>query len=159
LSAPGRYMFYINLMLVFVYIKYTGNKINYHLRVFILVNLFQLETISSHKFPSPPQFLLQNFVTKFFQLIYYYYYYYCCCCYYYFCRGYAAPCWALVSVSVSQPFTQWVGLLGWGISPSQGSYLYTKQHKHRVNTHRHSFFKWDLNPRPLCLSGRIQFVP
>jgi hypothetical protein len=33
-------------------------------------------------------------------------------------------------------FTQTVGLLGRGISPSQGLYLYTGQHKHR-KTHKH----------------------
>jgi hypothetical protein len=31
-------------------------------------------------------------------------------------------------------YTQSVGLLGWGISPSQGRYLHTEQHKHRINT-------------------------
>jgi hypothetical protein len=30
-----------------------------------------------------------------------------------------------------------VGLLGWGISPSQGSYLHTDQHKHRINAYKH----------------------
>jgi hypothetical protein len=30
-------------------------------------------------------------------------------------------------------FTQTVGLHGWVISPSQGSYLHTGQHKHRLN--------------------------
>jgi hypothetical protein len=32
-------------------------------------------------------------------------------------------------------FTQTVGLLGRVISPSQGRYLHTGQHKHRVNAH------------------------
>jgi hypothetical protein len=32
--------------------------------------------------------------------------------------------------------TQSVGLLGWGISPSQGRYLHTGRHKHRINAHR-----------------------
>jgi hypothetical protein len=32
-------------------------------------------------------------------------------------------------------FTQTVGLLGWVISPSQGRYLHTEQHKHRINAH------------------------
>jgi hypothetical protein len=32
-------------------------------------------------------------------------------------------------------FTQSVGLLGRGTSPSQGRYLNTGQHKHRINTH------------------------
>jgi hypothetical protein len=32
-------------------------------------------------------------------------------------------------------YTQLVGLLGRGISPSQGRYLHTEQHKHRINAH------------------------
>jgi hypothetical protein len=32
-------------------------------------------------------------------------------------------------------FTQTVGLLGRGISPSQGRYLRTGQHKHKINAH------------------------
>jgi hypothetical protein len=32
-------------------------------------------------------------------------------------------------------FAQTVGLLGQVISPSQGLYLHTGQHKHRINTH------------------------
>jgi hypothetical protein len=32
-------------------------------------------------------------------------------------------------------FTQTVGLLGRVISPSQGSYLHTGQHRHRINAH------------------------
>jgi hypothetical protein len=34
-------------------------------------------------------------------------------------------------------YTQSVGLLGRGISPSQGRYLHTEQHRHRINAHRH----------------------
>jgi hypothetical protein len=33
-------------------------------------------------------------------------------------------------------FTQTVGLLGQVISPSEGRYLHTEQHKHRINAHR-----------------------
>jgi hypothetical protein len=33
------------------------------------------------------------------------------------------------------PCTQSVGVLGQGISPSQGRYLHTEQHKHRINAH------------------------
>jgi hypothetical protein len=29
-----------------------------------------------------------------------------------------------------------VGLLGWGISPSQGCYLHIGKHKHRINAHK-----------------------
>jgi hypothetical protein len=43
--------------------------------------------------------------------------------------------WALAAFSVSRSFTQTVWLLGRGISPSQNLYLYTKQHKHRINAH------------------------
>jgi hypothetical protein len=45
-----------------------------------------------------------------------------------------------------------VGPLGWGISPSQGRYLY----KHRINTDTHPCLEWDSNPRSLRLSGRRQ---
>jgi hypothetical protein len=30
-------------------------------------------------------------------------------------------------------FIQSIELLGWGISQSQGRYLHTEQHKHRIN--------------------------
>jgi hypothetical protein len=40
-------------------------------------------------------------------------------------------------------YTQSVGLLGQGISPSQGRYLHTEQHKHRVNAHIHPCLEWD----------------
>jgi hypothetical protein len=33
------------------------------------------------------------------------------------------------------------------ISPSQGRYLHTGQHKHRINAHGHPCFEWDSNPR------------
>jgi hypothetical protein len=45
--------------------------------------------------------------------------------------------WALASPSVSCCNTQSEILLGRGISPSQGSYLHTGQHKHRINAHKH----------------------
>jgi hypothetical protein len=36
----------------------------------------------------------------------------------------------------------------WGrISPSQGCYLHTEQHKHRINTNRYPCLEWDSNPR------------
>jgi hypothetical protein len=41
-------------------------------------------------------------------------------------------CWALAA-----SYTQSVGLLGRGISQSQGMYLHTEQHKRRINAHRH----------------------
>jgi hypothetical protein len=56
-------------------------------------------------------------------------------------------------------FTQSVGLLGRGISPSQVRYLHTEQRKHRINAHRHPFLKRDSNPRSQCSSGRRKFLP
>jgi hypothetical protein len=47
--------------------------------------------------------------------------------YYYY--GSPALCWALAA------YTQSVGLLGRGISPSQGRYIHIEQQKHRINAH------------------------
>jgi hypothetical protein len=55
-----------------------------------------------------------------------------CDCYYYYC-SFTAFCWALAAFSVSWSYKQSVGLLGRGISPSQGLYLHREQHKHRIN--------------------------
>jgi hypothetical protein len=41
--------------------------------------------------------------------------------------------WPLLRFVIS--FTQTVGLLGRVISPSQGRYQHTRQHKHRINAH------------------------
>jgi hypothetical protein len=49
--------------------------------------------------------------------------------------GPTALCWALAAFSVSWFYTQSVWLLGRGISPAQGHYLQTRQHKHRINAH------------------------
>jgi hypothetical protein len=45
-----------------------------------------------------------------------------------------SPCgpWPLISLLI---YSQLVGLLGRVISPSQGRYLNTGQHKHRINTY------------------------
>jgi hypothetical protein len=56
-------------------------------------------------------------------------------------------------------FTESVGLLGRVISPSQGRYLHTGQHKHRTNGHKHSCLNWDSNPRSQYLSWRRLFMP
>jgi hypothetical protein len=57
-------------------------------------------------------------------------------------------------------FTLSVGHLGRGISPSQGRYLHTGQHKHRIiNTQRHPCLEWDWNPRSQRSSERRQFMP
>jgi hypothetical protein len=53
-------------------------------------------------------------------------------------------------------FTQSVGLLGQVISPSQGLYLHTGQHK---RTHKHPCFGWDSVPRSQRSSERRQFMP
>jgi hypothetical protein len=45
-----------------------------------------------------------------------------------------------------------------GISPSQGRYLHTEQHKHGINAHRHPCLEWDSNVRSQCLSGRRRFM-
>jgi hypothetical protein len=54
--------------------------------------------------------------------------------------GSTALCLTLASFSVSWSYTQSVGLLGRGISPSQGRYLQTQQHKQGINaqTDRHA---------------------
>jgi hypothetical protein len=56
-------------------------------------------------------------------------------------------------------YTQSVRLLRRRISPSQGRYLHTEQHKHRLNEHIHTCLEWDSNPRPQCSSGRRRFMP
>jgi hypothetical protein len=55
-------------------------------------------------------------------------------------------------------YIQSVGLLGRGISPSQGCYLHAEQHKRRIKAHRHSFLEWDSNLRSQCSSGRRRFL-
>jgi hypothetical protein len=56
-------------------------------------------------------------------------------------------------------YAQSVGLLGRWMSPSQGRYLHTEQHKHRINAHRHSCFDWDSNPRSQRSSERRHSLP
>jgi hypothetical protein len=73
---------------------------------------------------------------------------------YLFIYGSTALCWTLVAFLVSKSFTQSVGLFGRGSSLSQGRYLHTGQHKHRIKTHRHLYLTWDSNPRFQCLRGR-----
>jgi hypothetical protein len=46
-----------------------------------------------------------------------------------------------------------------GISQSQGSYLHTEQHKHRINANRYSCLEWVSNPRSQFSSERRQFMP
>jgi hypothetical protein len=66
---------------------------------------------------------------------------------------------ALAVFSVSSSYTQSVGLLGLGISPSQGRYLHTRQHKHRIKAHRHPCLEWDSHPRSRRSSKRRQLMP
>jgi hypothetical protein len=49
---------------------------------------------------------------------------------------------------------QLAGLFGRGISPSQGRYLPTGQHKHRINAHKHPCLEWDSNPRPVFVRAK-----
>jgi hypothetical protein len=42
-------------------------------------------------------------------------------------------------------YAQSVGPLGWEMRPSQGHYLHTEQHKHRINAHRHPCLEWNSN--------------
>jgi hypothetical protein len=56
-------------------------------------------------------------------------------------------------------YTQSVGPHGRGISPSQGRYPHTEEHKHRINSHRHPCLEWDSNPRFEFSSGRRRFMP
>jgi hypothetical protein len=58
-----------------------------------------------------------------------------------------SPLLVLAAFSVSWSYTQSVGLLGRGISPSQGRYLHTEQHKHKTSVHRYSCLDWGWNPR------------
>jgi hypothetical protein len=85
----------------------------------------------------------------FFWLYYYYYYYYVS----------TALCWSLDAFSVSWSYTQLVGLLGRGISSSQGRYLYIEQHKPRINSHRHPGLEWDSNPRSQGSNEWRRFMP
>jgi hypothetical protein len=55
-------------------------------------------------------------------------------------------------------YTQSVELLGRGISPPQGRYLHTEEHKHRINAHRHPCLEWDSNPRSQRSSWRRRFM-
>jgi hypothetical protein len=70
------------------------------------------------------------------------------------------PLWTLAALFFSfLMYTQSVRLLGRGISPSQGRYSHTEQHRHRINAHRHPCLEWDSNPRPECPSDRRRFMP
>jgi hypothetical protein len=55
-------------------------------------------------------------------------------------------------------FLNSIGLLGRGISTSQGRYLHTEQYRHRINAHRYPCLEWDSNPRSQRSSKRRQFM-
>jgi hypothetical protein len=55
----------------------------------------------------------------------------------YFELGHSGP-WPLIQFR--NHFPQTVGLLGRGISSSQGRYLNTGQQKHRINAYKHKTF-------------------
>jgi hypothetical protein len=63
--------------------------------------------------------------------------------------------WPLFSFLI---YTQLVGLLGRGISPSQGRYLHPGQHRHRINAYKYPCLEWDPNSRTQCSSGRRRFM-
>jgi hypothetical protein len=44
-------------------------------------------------------------------------------------------------------YTQSVELLGQRISPSQGRYLHTEEHKYRINADKYPCLEWDSNPQ------------
>jgi hypothetical protein len=75
---------------------------------------------------------------------------------FFFFNGFSWP-WPLVQFR--NHFSQTVGLLGREISPSQGRFLNTGQHKHRINAYLHPCLEWDSNPRSQRPSGRKQFMP
>jgi hypothetical protein len=67
-------------------------------------------------------------------------------------------CWILASLSVSKSFTQLVGHLGRGISPSKAATC-TQDRTNRINAHTHPCLKCVSNPRSQRSSERRQFMP
>jgi hypothetical protein len=91
------------------------------------------ETIVNHKrvvvFLNYDEYTYLHYLTQRSRRVFYaslfYYYYYCS----------TTLCWALAAFSVTWSYTHSVELLGRGISHFQGLYLYTEQHKYRINAH------------------------
>jgi hypothetical protein len=54
-------------------------------------------------------------------------------------------CWAFADFSVSWSYSQPVGFFGRGINPSQGLYLHTEQHKHKIYAHNTDIHAWIRN--------------
>jgi hypothetical protein len=67
--------------------------------------------------------------------------------------------WLLAHFLISWSLTESARPLGRGISPSEGRYLHTGQHKHKIKAHRPPCLKRDSNPLTQCLSGRRKFMP
>jgi hypothetical protein len=67
--------------------------------------------------------------------------------------------WPLPPFEVSWCYTQTVRLSERGISPSQGLYLHTEQHKHKINAHRHLCLELDSKPRSELPKERRHFIP
>jgi hypothetical protein len=72
--------------------------------------------------------------------------------------GSTSLCWALGCLSVYRSYTQSSGLLGRGISPSQGNYLYTEHHRHKINE-TIPCLQWNSNPPFQRSSERRRFMP
>jgi hypothetical protein len=77
---------------------------------------------------------------------------------------YTSTLWALQSMmnlglcfTVSQSYTQSLGLPGWGIRPLLGRYLHRTTQA--LNKCQYACLEWDSNLRPHRLSGRKQFMP
>jgi hypothetical protein len=57
----------------------------------------------------------------------------------------------------SWPLFQILNLIHSRYDSSQGRYLHTRQHKHRINAHKYPWLEWDSNTWSQCSSGRRQF--
>jgi hypothetical protein len=71
-----------------------------------------------------------------------------------------SPLFGFAAFSVSWSYAQSVGLLGRGISPSQGRYLHTEQHQHRINAHNTDIHALGgIRTQSQRSSERRQFMP
>jgi hypothetical protein len=71
-----------------------------------------------------------------------------------FISGSTVLFWAPSAFQLRIPHTHSEGIVGRGITPSQGRYLHTRQHQHIINALKYPCLKWDSNPRPQGSSGR-----
>jgi hypothetical protein len=65
-----------------------------------------------------------------------------------FCYGFTTLYWVLVLFFSFLIYTDSVGILELGISPSQCRYLHTERYEHRINADTYPCLEWDSNPRP-----------